>query len=78
MHVPVPVHAPVHPAKTELVPALAVNVTVVPAAKLALHVCPQFIPAGALVTVPVPLPESVTVSWTLAGGAALKVAVTEV
>ena len=62
MHVPVPVHAPVQPAKTEFVPGLAVSVTGVPTGKLALQVDPQLIPAGVLVTVPVPLPESVTVS----------------
>jgi len=62
VHVPVPVHAPVHPAKIELVPGLAVSVTDVPLANVALHVEPQLIPEGVLVTVPVPLPESVTVS----------------
>ena len=81
MHVPAPVHAPVHPAKTELVPGLAVSVTGVPAVKLAVHTCPQLIPAGALVTVPVPVPEFVTVSCTVAGGGgaeALNIAVTDV
>ena len=62
MHVPVPVHAPVHPVKTELAPGLAVSVTDVPTVKLALHVSPQLMPEGALVTVPAPLPEFVTVS----------------
>jgi hypothetical protein len=51
-----PVHAPVHPVKIELEPGLAVRVTDVPTVKLALHVSPKFIPAGALVTVPVPSP----------------------
>jgi hypothetical protein len=34
----------------------------VPVVKDALHVVPQLMPLGALVTVPVPVPESVTVS----------------
>jgi len=79
--VPVPVHAPVHPAKIELAPGPAVSVTDVPTVKLALHVSPQVIPEGALVTVPAPLPESVTVSSTVAGGGgaeALNVALTDV
>ena len=62
MQVPLPVHGPVHPAKSELASGFAVRVTVVPLVKVALHVSPQLKPAGALVTVPVPLPESVTVS----------------
>ena len=81
MHVPVPEHAPIHPAKIEFAPGLAVSVTDVPTVKLALHVAPQLMPAGALVTVPVPAPESVTVSCTVVGGGggeALNVAVTAV
>ena len=62
MQVPVPVHAPDQPAKSEFASGFAVSVTVVPLAKFALHVSPQFMPAGALVTDPVPLPESTTVS----------------
>lgn len=78
MQVPVPEQAPDHPAKIELVPALAVSVMDVPTLKLALHVCPQLMPAGALVTVPVPVPEFITVSCAVAVGAeALNVAVTD-
>jgi hypothetical protein len=58
----VPEHAPLHPPKVEPLVALAVRVTEVPLAKLALHVLPQLIPAGLLVTVPEPLPASVTLS----------------
>jgi hypothetical protein len=35
----------------------AVSVTLEPTLKLALHVLPQLIPAGLLVTVPLPLPD---------------------
>jgi hypothetical protein len=62
VHVPVPEQGPVHPAKTELAPGIAVSVTEVPAAKFAAHAEPQLIPDGLLVTVPVPVPDSVTVN----------------
>lgn len=62
MQVPVPVHAPDQPVKSELASGLAVSVTDVPLVNVALHVDPQLMPAGTLVTVPVPLPASVTVS----------------
>ena len=57
-----PLQAPPHPAKPELVPGVSVRVTEVPELKLALHVGGQFIPAGLLATVPVPLPARVTVN----------------
>jgi hypothetical protein len=44
----VPVHPPDHPAKVELASGVAVRVTPVPALKV--------VPAGLLVTVPVPVP----------------------
>jgi hypothetical protein len=51
VHGPVPVHAPLHPAKTALPLTTTVNVTE-PPAKAALQVLPQLMPAGLLVTVP--------------------------
>ena len=57
--VPVPVQAPDHPAKVEPALGVAVSVTVVPLANPAEQVEPQLIPAGELVTEPVPVPEPV-------------------
>src|SRR5437870_639690 len=61
VHVLAPVHAPLHPAKVNPASGVAVNVTFAPGGKLALQVVLQLIPAGALVTVPVPAPAVVTV-----------------
>src|SRR5207302_352776 len=72
---PLPLHAPVHPVKVEPVVGVAVSVTCVPLLKLALHVVPQLIPAGLLVTVPLPVPAFVTESWNVTG-VVVKVAVT--
>ena len=63
MHVPVPEHpAPLHPANTELESGVAVSVTGVLVGKLAEHVPTpgQLMPLGLLVTVPPPVPPSVT------------------
>jgi len=74
---PVPVQAPLHPTRTEPVVGVAVRVTALPAAKLALQVPGQEMPAGEEVTVPAPLPPVETVSVCPAGPmVAVKVAVT--
>src|ERR1700686_3723942 len=58
---PMPLQAPPHPAKFEPPLGVCVNVTCVPVGKFAAQTVPQLIPAGVLVTVPVPVPESDTV-----------------
>ena len=62
LQVPVPVQAPDQPANVEPAFGAAVSVTMVPLVKLALHVAPQSIPAGLLVTVPAPVPALWTVT----------------
>jgi len=76
LQVPVPLHAPPHPAKMALAAGVAVSVTFVPDLKAALQVVGQLIPVGVLVTVPVPVPLSVTLST--GDEPTLNVAVTEV
>jgi len=57
------VHAPAQPAKKDdPLLAVAVSLTFVPELKLAVHVTPQLMPAGVLVTCPLPLPANVTLS----------------
>ena len=51
-----PAQAPVQPANAEPAAGVAVSITPVPELKLALQVAPQLMPAGALATVPVPVP----------------------
>src|SRR5207253_6682643 len=61
-HDPVPEQPPlVQPVKVDPAAAVAVNVIAVPLVKLAEQVAPQLIPAGELVTVPLPVPAGVTV-----------------
>jgi len=62
VHVPEPLQSPLHPAKTEPAPAVSVRVTDVPEANVAVQTVLQVSPAGALVTVPVPPPETVAAS----------------
>ena len=62
LQVLVPVQAPDQPANVEVAFGAAVSVTMVPLGKLALHVEPQLMPAGLLVTLPPPVPALWTVS----------------
>ena len=72
-----PEHTPLHPTKADPGAAVAVKVTVLPVGKLALHVPPQSMPLGALVTVPDPDPLFCTVSVDMGGGTiAVKIPVT--
>ena len=71
----VPVQAPLQPVKIDPAAGAAVSVTTVPVVKEVEQVAPQEMPAGALVTVPLPLPDLVTLS---AKDDCMKVAVTEV
>jgi hypothetical protein len=65
-HGPVPVHPPPdQPSNTEPLPAAALNVTSVPGATVMAHDEPQLMPAGELVTVPLPVPDFVTATVTL-------------
>ena len=81
---PLETHAPPHPPNV-LAPALeALNVTFVPGANVAEH-CPLIdpatsvhpIPSGVELTVPLPCPESTTVSRKGSSEAAVNVAVTD-
>src|SRR6267142_4792017 len=54
LQVPVPVQLPLQPEKVAPAAGAAVKVTTVPLVKEAEQVAPQSMPAGALVTVPVP------------------------
>ena len=63
VHVPAAfVQAPLQPANVEPVFAAAVNMTIVPLGKFAEQVVGHLMPDGLLVTVPLPVPASVTVS----------------
>ena len=56
---PVPEHAPAQPANVLPLEGVSVSVTTVPLGKFALQLVVQLIPAGLLVTVPVPVPAAV-------------------
>ena len=66
-HVPVPLQAPPQPANVKPAAGFSVNVTCVFWANVAVQVDGQLMPAGVLVTVPVPDVGPVTVSWKLVG-----------
>ncbi len=53
---------PDQPAKTEPEAGVAVSVTAVPLLRVVEQALPQLIPAGLLVTVPLPVPALATVS----------------
>lgn len=61
--VPGPEQAPAQPPNTLEAPGVAVNVTLVPGAKVAKHEVPQLMPAGVDVTVPLPVPANATFTW---------------
>jgi len=62
----VPLHAPPNTATLKPEAAVAVRVTVAPELNFAVQVPGQLMPAGLLVTVP--LPVTVTVNWACWGG----------
>src|SRR5947209_2953042 len=66
---------PLQPVKVEPAAGVAVSVTAVPLVKLAEQVAPQVMPAGELVTVPLPVPAGATVRVKVCG---VKLAVTVV
>jgi hypothetical protein len=68
---------PVQPAKVEPEAGAAVSVTSVPLANEAEQTLPQLIPAGLLVTVPLPVPLLVTDKRKVCAGCGLKVAAHE-
>jgi len=61
---------PLQPVKVEPVAGVAVRVIMVPTGKLAEQVVPHVIPAGELVTEPLPVPAGITVALTRGGSAA--------
>lgn len=67
VQLPVPEHAPDQPLNVALAAGTAVKTTVVPAVNEPTQVLPQLTPAGLLVTVPFPVPLSLTVSWSCEG-----------
>ena len=56
----IPVQAPLQPVKVEFISGVGVRVMTVPELYASEQSEPQLIPAGLLVTVPVPVPDLVT------------------
>jgi hypothetical protein len=74
VQVPVPEQPPpLQPVKAEPAAGVAVKLTAVPLANAVAHVAPQEMPAGLLVTVPVPAPVLLTVSVKLCANVAATV-----
>src|SRR5438552_11066458 len=61
LQVPVPVQLPLQPVKVAPAAGAGVRVTTVPVVRAVEQVAPQEIPADELVTVPLPVPDLVTV-----------------
>ena len=59
LQMPMPEQAPLQPVNVDPTPPTAVNATV-PLAKVVEQIAPQLIPAGLLVTVPLPVTETVS------------------
>lgn len=57
-----PLQAPLQPARTDSLTALAINLIAFPERNSAWQIEPQRMPAGMLFTVPVPEPASFTVN----------------
>ena len=70
LHAPVPLHAPLQPAKAEPVPAVCESENEVPEFSLTLHVLGQSMPTpvGLDATLPEPLPVNETVTRIVLGG----------
>ena len=66
---PVVQPVPLHPAKVDPDAGVAVKATTAPLLKLAEQVVPQLMPAGELVTVPLPVPVEDTVRLNVANDA---------
>ena len=76
VHAPVPEQAPPQPENAEPAAGVGVKVTEVPLGKSKEQTAPQLIPAGALTTEPLPVPEIVTFKVLGGGGTGLNVATT--
>mgnify|MGYP006928526708 CR=1 FL=1 len=61
VQLPVPVQSPLQPINVDPGSGVTVSVTLVPLTNDALQVLPQLMPAGALLAIPEPVPDLVTV-----------------